>query len=280
MITLEQFLWLIHYLLIAGYVFEIGRFIYLRTQYGELFKKVADIAPHIFARQWDLVIQGGVLTILLAHAVAFGFIVKAVPLFLIVLMGVFAFCGVRYEALKPYIKAHKRDNPKPGSKNFQYRVIEFILMGIGVLFGGFVAIAVKEANSTMPDFAFGFLAIIGLMLGKWIARKYFKTKPTNNPSNSNQKDEQAQNNFESEFDYDDEQFHRKTSDKGSSYAKPQSKKMPRGVDQRHPDDATFWAYVDDPTASEAERMKALKTILKRQAQRTEKVGQGLATTGV
>jgi len=45
--------------------------------------------------------------------------------------------------------------------------------------------------------------------------------------------------------------------------------VPRGVDQRHPDDAKLWAVVDDPSASPPERKTAFEMILQRQEQRAE-----------
>lgn len=49
-----------------------------------------------------------------------------------------------------------------------------------------------------------------------------------------------------------------------------TKEMPYGVDKRHPDDAKFWAYVDDPNASDQERKIAFEKILTAQAKRKGK----------
>ncbi len=178
MITIDQFVWLIHYLLIFGYIFEIGRFFYLRIQYKDLFKQASEVAPHIFEQEMDKW-GGPALGFGSAHVIAFGIYSKAVPLFLIILVIGWIYSEVRSDALKPYIKAHNRDNPKTGSKNSQGRIFEIILMTIGGLVGVFVWIATKKASPATPDVVGGVLGVTGLMLGRWIAREYFKTKSTN-----------------------------------------------------------------------------------------------------
>lgn len=44
--------------------------------------------------------------------------------------------------------------------------------------------------------------------------------------------------------------------------------------KRHPDDARFWAFVDDPNASPNERIKAMEEIAKREAKRANKGKRG------
>ena len=42
-----------------------------------------------------------------------------------------------------------------------------------------------------------------------------------------------------------------------------SPSIPRGVDQRRPEDAKLWAIIDDPAASDQERKTALEKLLNR-----------------
>ncbi len=55
---------------------------------------------------------------------------------------------------------------------------------------------------------------------------------------------------------------------------------PRGVDGRHPDDAKFWAIVDDPNAPPPERQAALAAALKAQEKRQseQSISSGRALT--
>lgn len=71
---------------------------------------------------------------------------------------------------------------------------------------------------------------------------------------------------------DDDYFSYKGSSGGSGRQRSTagaSPEMPYGVDKRHPDDAKFWAVVDDPNASDGERQNAFAVILKRNAQRKQ-----------
>ncbi len=43
--------------------------------------------------------------------------------------------------------------------------------------------------------------------------------------------------------------------------------MPRGVEKRHPDDAKWWAIVDDPRSIPSQRVMAIKRIAFNEAKR-------------
>ena len=73
-----------------------------------------------------------------------------------------------------------------------------------------------------------------------------------------------------DFDYEESAFSRKGSASRSSSAD-----MPRGVADRHPDDAKLWAIVDDPNATPNERKSALDKVLRKQAKRNGHTGQEL-----
>ena len=55
-----------------------------------------------------------------------------------------------------------------------------------------------------------------------------------------------------------------------AYNGNQQPKSPRGFDDRHPDDAKFWAVVDDPNAPDGERRNAFEMILRARARRNAK----------
>ncbi|WP_299356988.1 hypothetical protein [uncultured Shimia sp.] len=80
---------------------------------------------------------------------------------------------------------------------------------------------------------------------------------------------------------DDDYFSYKSSSGGSNKqrrASSASPEMPYGVDKRHPDDAKFWAVVDDPNASDGERQNAFSAILKKQAKRKGRSGNDITST--
>lgn len=67
---------------------------------------------------------------------------------------------------------------------------------------------------------------------------------------------------EDDFAYSKEEFNA-----GGSREAESKPDMPYGVDKRHPDDVHLHAVLDDPSASPNERMMALKTIMKNEAER-------------
>ena len=73
---------------------------------------------------------------------------------------------------------------------------------------------------------------------------------------------------DSDFSYSKSGFNDHRSSAGSKTEKP----APRGFEDRHPDDAKFWAYVDDPAATDGERKNAFAAILKQQAKRRSNSG--------
>ncbi|MBD3814971.1 MAG: hypothetical protein IE913_00610 [Halothiobacillus sp.] len=73
-----------------------------------------------------------------------------------------------------------------------------------------------------------------------------------------------------DFEFDPAAFGHKQSNreetrKGRPVSPQSSASTPRGYEKRDPDDAKFWAVVDDPAASDQERKTALEKILNRKS---------------
>ncbi len=104
MITFQQFLWLIHYGLIALYGFEIVAFVYGRLKYPEIYKRTAKIPG-----SWDDIFEnkGGsaAITVGFFHCILYGIASSAVPLVLIIYIGVSVYAMWRNEVAKPFVKA-------------------------------------------------------------------------------------------------------------------------------------------------------------------------------
>ena len=87
---------------------------------------------------------------------------------------------------------------------------------------------------------------------------------------------QAQSGFQSQAP-DDDDFFRYDGGNGGSSGKSSSRGSEHyGFDKRHPDDAKFWAVVDDPNATDGERRNAFDKILRAQAKRQGKAGRDVA----
>ena len=97
----------------------------------------------------------------------------------------------------------------------------------------------------------------------------------------NQANPETVNQFEGDEEHglgDDFFAYSGGSDQRSESASGSSPAMPYGVDRRHPDDARLWAVVDDPSASDAEQIEALRRIQKNQAKRKGVTGRDVART--
>lgn len=99
MITFEQFLWLIHYALLALYGWEIGFFAFYRIMQPDAFKQIDQRVVHRF---WDAHASAA-LSLVIMHVVGYGVTINAVPIVLIVYAGVAIFCTGQNEAVKPLL---------------------------------------------------------------------------------------------------------------------------------------------------------------------------------
>lgn len=282
MITIYEFMWLIHYILIFGWFYEIASFAYNRIQYANLYNKAPDIAPHIFENEWAkygsiIVAVGG------AHSMIYGFFVAgAVPLTLMILIAVSAYCSIQKEALKPYIKAHKRDNPKGTvpqkpvnwKKWIGYTATIFVISQI---------IPMVMMPETYPDqwnigvwrfpMILAVFAVFGAFGGAFMAFTFSRIRAANaeqTQTASGQKsyDDFARNdqtNDDSDFGFNEKAW------KGNGSARASTEKSkPYGTEKHHPDDAALWNIVNDPNASEGEQLNALRAIKKREVKRRGK----------
>lgn len=112
MITVAGFFQLIHVLLIGLYCFTIGQYALSRFRHPDIYKALPIKAPGMQMKYWESVSEG-VMVIAGIHVVAYGFVVQAVPLFLIILIVGSIFADVQYETAKPFIKVidrHKADS--------------------------------------------------------------------------------------------------------------------------------------------------------------------------
>ena len=115
MITLVNFLWLLHYLMIGLYLFTIGQYAISRLQNPSIYRNLSDLAPGVQSRKFNALTDGYV-QIAGIHVCAFGVYMEAVPIFLICLAILSAFADIKYDTAKDYIKAFKRQEAEEAAR--------------------------------------------------------------------------------------------------------------------------------------------------------------------
>lgn len=115
MITITQFILLIHLALIGLYLFEIGRFIHDRIKYPNPF-------IHTAASDMDRLIRaalernGLVLWIAFPHTLIVAFTYQGVPILLMLLVGVSYYAHVRNTAVADYLADYKARKAREGPR--------------------------------------------------------------------------------------------------------------------------------------------------------------------
>nr|WP_281721902.1 hypothetical protein [Nitrosomonas nitrosa] len=100
MVTFEQFLWLVHYALVAYYGWEITFFAINRITQSAAFDQVH---PDAIQKLFDE--YGSVMIGLVGwHCMVYGFYVRAVPVVLLIYAGFSMYCGLKNEAVKPFLQ--------------------------------------------------------------------------------------------------------------------------------------------------------------------------------
>lgn len=106
MMTLANFLWLIHYILIAMYVYTIGNGIYLESQYRAIIENAYATDPKMYEKETDEFVKFFAI-LFSVHCMAYAAYIEAVPVVLMVLIILTAIFAIRNSAQQPYIKAYK-----------------------------------------------------------------------------------------------------------------------------------------------------------------------------
>ena len=109
MITLVQFVWLIHYALLALYGWEIFVFAYNRSRQPAAFKQIGSLQAH-----WNSM-GSGALGLIAGHTLFYGLYVKAVPIILIIYGGVAMYCALQNEAVKPFLRKLQGGGASPSN---------------------------------------------------------------------------------------------------------------------------------------------------------------------
>jgi len=167
------------------------------------------------------------------------------------------------------------------------RLLAFVMAIFGAIFLYFIGLYIPQfipksigVQALSPEKLL-FMTVTGFVLGYVIdctheepeAFRFFPRKSAPNPEESEPKSRDGNETHQDEdFDFNSSRFR-------NGGAKS-TRQTPYGVDKRHPDDAVFWAFVDDPNASDQERKTALEKILKRQAKRTGKTGRDATAPSV
>lgn len=159
MITLEQFIWLIHYALLALYGWEIALFAYNRVKQPAAFKQIGSLQQH-----WDAM-GTGALGLVALHSLFYGMYTKAVPIVLIVYAGVSIYCGVQNEAVKPFLRKLK-GQAAPSAHTGRAAIIRDKLISAacsGAVFIGMVFLLQGTNHPPAQLYAFGAIATFWLV---------------------------------------------------------------------------------------------------------------------
>lgn len=203
-VTFEQFLWLCHYVLCGFYVLTIAYGLFERFQFAEAYKRTKQFYEETIYTPPDHGIDKMVGALLGGHAFCYGLAIKAVPVWLILLILVAAYFAKTTADAEPAVRVAKKEMKAQGNTNNAH---------------GFTSAPDDETN---------------------------------------------------DFDYEESAF----SGKGSA-SRSSTEDLPRGVADRHTDDAKLWAVVDDPSATPSERKSALDKVLRKEAKRNGQTGQEL-----
>lgn len=164
MITIQQFMWLIHYGLLALYGWEIAVFAYNRLRHPDAYKKSARI-PGAGDYGWDS--YGTVALGLVAfHCLLYGIVISGVPIVLMIYAGVSLYCMWRNEIAKPLLKS-------PGYASAKKRPDKLIAIACG-MGAGLAALLVEQASTGQVHTPVG--GIVGISV-YWITREVLKRMP-------------------------------------------------------------------------------------------------------
>jgi hypothetical protein len=113
MVSVGQFIWLINVLLICAYVLEIGKHIYWRYKYANVFAAFKENNPEFWSATASETNEfRGALFVGLLHAIFLFLYLEGINLpFLGLVIGMI-YCAVYNEAIKPFIRVAKKNGAK------------------------------------------------------------------------------------------------------------------------------------------------------------------------
>lgn len=190
MITFEQFLWLIHYALLALYGWEIGFFAFYRIMQPDAFKQIDQRVVQSF---WDAHASAA-LSLVIMHVVVYGVTINAVPIVLIIYAGVSAYCAAQNEAVKPLLqKGVRAPDLARGLKLLPYACAGAVALLVIVALQDETAAPIAFINALATFWLVKYL--IGRVQKE--ASKYRKQRPS---------EEAEENEDESDFTFDRDRF--------------------------------------------------------------------------
>lgn len=152
MITLVQFIWLIHYALLALYGWEIAVFALNRSKQPAAFKQIGSMQAH-----WNAM-GSGALVLIGGHCLFYGLYVKAVPIILLIYGGVAMYCSLQNEAVKPFLRKLQGRGASPSTGRWAAVRQKLIstACAVGVFFG---LIFLLQGPNHPPTQAYVFVAL-------------------------------------------------------------------------------------------------------------------------
>jgi hypothetical protein len=185
MTTPQQFLWLIHYGLLALYGWEIAKFVYGRVRQPSAFKQSTQSGA--LQVQWNS-IGGAGLGLVFIHCLFYGGAVGAVPVLLIIYGGAAIYSGIQNEAAKPFL----RKIGNSGTPNWLL-VLRDKAIAFACTVGVFVGAVFLFQKSGLPLEAATFAAILSGLLVDYLLRKRreraAKPKPSQEQQGSAEEDD-------------------------------------------------------------------------------------------
>jgi hypothetical protein len=203
MITLVQFVWLIHYALLALYGWEIAVFAYNRSRQPAAFKQIGSLQAH-----WNAM-GSGALGLIAGHTLFYGLYVKAVPIILIIYGGVALYCAMQNEAVKPFLR---KTNGAPKAVG-RASVVRDRLISVGCAAAVLFFMISQGYSSKDPPI----LGYVLMTLGTYFGVDYFLRGRRAKAAAKTAEDQRASNNAKAEDD-DDLGFKRDRWEKASSWS--------------------------------------------------------------
>lgn len=161
--TIVNFLWLIHTLLICLYIFEIARYAYVYYYHSDLIRDLSKTAGPVFIQEWDKS-SAGIFTLGTSHVLAYGLAIEAVPVFLIVLIIACFYCDNRMTVLGDRIRREHEARFGSDLRVSTYlHSVNWIMVGVFAVIG---AIGLNSSAESGDDHAL--VLSIGGVLGALI----------------------------------------------------------------------------------------------------------------
>jgi len=252
----EGFLWLLHYGLCGFYLLTIGWYLYSR--FGpdrEVWEQIYDAGNPHENRVNESDHTNAAIALLAFHAVTYGFVVSEnVPVLLIAMILGAAFCSKRLADVKPFFDNKDRQDRLAKRHRPAYAGMDF---GPGSDDDDYFASG--SANRTSKGAGFqprwegddGTVETVG---------DEFLDDLINAAKQSYAEEERRER---------EDAIRRETEAKVRREYEARQTKTPRGFEKRHPDDAKYWAKVDDPAASPEERAAMMRKIGERERKRND-----------